>query len=90
MGKKKPKLESKNNDGFNKVIFMAYDILSLEGQDLRSNTLKNRKTILGYLNYTKRKIRPSSRKKQSKKISKKISKKLFKKKSNKLLKIKSY
>ena len=46
MSKKKPKLESKNDDGFDKVIFMAYDILSLKGQDLRSDTLKNRKTIL--------------------------------------------
>ena len=46
LGKKKPKLESKIDDSFDKVIFMAYDILSLKGQDLRSNTLTNRKTIL--------------------------------------------
>ena len=46
LGRKKPKLKSKNDDGFDKVIFMAYDILSLKGQDLRSDTLKNRKTIL--------------------------------------------
>ena len=46
LGKKKPKLESKNDNSFDKVIFMAYDILSLKSQDLRSNTLKNRKTIL--------------------------------------------
>ncbi|MDA9689478.1 cisplatin damage response ATP-dependent DNA ligase [Betaproteobacteria bacterium] len=46
LGKKKPKLESKNDNSFDKVIFMAYDILSLKSQDLRSITLKNRKTIL--------------------------------------------
>ena len=46
MSKKKPKLESKNDNAFDKAIFMAYDILSLKGQDLRSDTLKNRKTIL--------------------------------------------
>ena len=46
LGKKKPKLESKNDNSFDKVIFMAYDILSLKSQDLRSDTLKNRKTIL--------------------------------------------
>ena len=46
LSKKKPKLESKNDNGFDKAIFMAYDVLSLKGQDLRSNTLKNRKTIL--------------------------------------------
>lgn len=57
---------------------------------MKPKTKKNRKTIWGDLNYTKRKNQPSSRKKQSKKISKKISKKLSRKKSNKLLKIKSY
>jgi len=46
LGRKKPKLKSKNDNGFDKVIFMAYDILSLKGQDLRSDTLKNRKIIL--------------------------------------------
>ena len=46
LSRKKPKLKSKNDDGFDKVIFMAYDILSLKGQDLRSDTLKNRKIIL--------------------------------------------
>ena len=46
LGKKKHKLESKNDNSFDKVIFMAYDILSLKSQDLRSDTLKNRKTIL--------------------------------------------
>ena len=35
---KKPKLKSKNENSFDKVIFMAYDILSLKSQDLRSNT----------------------------------------------------
>ena len=46
LSKKKPKLESKNDDGLDRVIFMVYDILSLKGQDLRSDTLKNRKIIL--------------------------------------------
>ena len=46
LSKKKPKLKTKNDDGFDKVIFMVYDILSLKGQDLRSDTLENRRIIL--------------------------------------------
>ena len=46
LSKKKPKLKSKNDDSFGKVIFMVYDILSLKGQDLRSEALENRKIIL--------------------------------------------
>ena len=30
LSRKKPKLKSNNDDGFDKVIFMAYDILSLK------------------------------------------------------------
>ena len=69
---------------------------------MRPKTKKKRKNISSYLNYTKGKILPPSRKKLLKKSSKKVSKKISKKsskkvskkisgkKSNKLFKIKSY